>query len=492
MKRKSAILLSWISVLILLIVVVGSIWRHISNRAIGSCVKEKDDIEADGFRQITMDAYIEERKKQQSIESRGSWTEDELLAFELLMDSIKDMDGDFTDAELEGLCAPGEPRSVGKEDAIQDASTFFRLIREAYGAYWYFGGDKAFCQAEDAVIRALSSFADGAVISSALLGDLIARTLQPILSDNHFAVGGNRVAAQCRSCWVPDVYVDYEIAGLEGYMAQTITPEGYIKWGFFAATDDFGSLPEYALICDETVALTWAPMDTAALQPPPYYSVSYIKGIPVISARSFMPDIAEQYGVDVFEKSGALVKENETVILDLRGNTGGNGTYALNWLEHFINELNVKAFTAQRVSKPLLAYVKSPESQYSEEYIEWFETQKNQWISDYQDGSMSRNSCNIFVVVDSNVASSAEDLVFWLQHVENVFLVGTNTQGTSICGNICNFYLPNSKLAIQFGTKLNVYGSLVRSDGHGFEPDLWVEPICAIDRIVLALSAVDS
>ena len=61
-------------------------------------------------------------------------------------------------------------------------------------------------------------------------------------------------------------------------------------------------------------------------------------------------------------------------------------------------------------------------------------------------------------------------------------LVASNTSDT-------NIDLPEgSNISIQFGTKLNLYGSLVRLDGRGFDPDLWVEPTHAIDYLVEALS----
>ena len=468
MKRAMAIIISSVILLGLLVIFVDPM------------LQDADD--------ITIDAYVAEKENQRVFENGGIWTEDELSDFELLMSSSTDIASNFTDIELKELCTPGAERNVSKADARQDVLTLFRLLKEAYGAYYYFGGDEVFKQAEGAVICELSSITSTGDISSIFLEDIIVRNLQSIISDAHFVIGSTPVVTQYLPYWVPDAYFDYEIEEYSDYMEPTITPEGYIKWGFFATTADFNSLPEYITIEDETIKLNWEIMDTQGIFQEPYYSISSIAGIPVITARSFKPRAGHDGDITIFIESGVLINKNEVVILDLRGNIGGNSIYALNWIQSFVDNLSVKTCEIQRISKPLLAYAKSPESLYDEDYIEWFETQKNQWISGYGNGSMSNNQSTIFVVIDKNVASAAEDLVFWLQHVENVFFVGTNTQGASICGNICIFYLPESNISIQFGTKLNLYGSLVRMDGRGFDPDLWVEPTHAIDYLVEALS----
>ena len=44
------------------------------------------------------------------------------------------------------------------------------------------------------------------------------------------------------------------------------------------------------------------------------------------------------------------------------------------------------------------------------------------------------------------------------------------------------YYLPNSGLAIQFGTGLTLF-SEENADGYGFTPDLWVPPEDALDAV---------
>ena len=101
-----------------------------------------------------------------------------------------------------------------------------------------------------------------------------------------------------------------------------------------------------------------------------------------------------------------------------------------------------------------------------------------------QNGVWQSNDCVIFVLVDESVGSAGEDFVKFLRTVEHAIIVGSNTYGAQISGNIFIGYLPNSGIPVQFGTKLNLEGGLSNFDDTGYLPDLWVPPMGADDAVI--------
>ena len=88
------------------------------------------------------------------------------------------------------------------------------------------------------------------------------------------------------------------------------------------------------------------------------------------------------------------------------------------------------------------------------------------------------------MLIDSYVGSAGEDSVKYVQQLENVVVVGTNTCGAMLAGNAGVFILPNSRIGLSCGTKISLCEDLVNPDGRGRMPDLWVRPDEALERAV--------
>ncbi len=95
-------------------------------------------------------------------------------------------------------------------------------------------------------------------------------------------------------------------------------------------------------------------------------------------------------------------------------------------------------------------------------------------------------------LIDSYAASAGEDFVKYVRQLKNVVLVGTNTCGAMLAGNVGLFTLPNAKIGLSCGTKISLCEDLVNPDGRGLMPDLWVHPDEALERAIKYIQAVQA
>ena len=71
-------------------------------------------------------------------------------------------------------------------------------------------------------------------------------------------------------------------------------------------------------------------------------------------------------------------------------------------------------------------------------------------------------------------------------------VVGTNTCGSMLAGNLGLFILPNTKIRLSCGTKISLCEDFVNPDGRGLMPDLWVHPDEALERAIKYIQAVQA
>lgn len=422
--------------------------------------------------------------RQQGVSS--PWEEPEKLLLQDFIDSNTAVDSAFSDTQLQELCSPGSEQEVDSSQLIEDVDVLFQLLKETYGAYFYFGGDQTFDTAKQQILDEVHLLQDSKITPRAI-ESLLASHLSTIIKDSHFVIGSTRIStgSQLYPYQVPNLYFDSPLAAYKEYMGLTLTPDGIIKYAFVATSKDGKDLPETAIVDQKTVFLDWTQMEPFKPSELSYYDTSTVDGIDIITSRSMRYSSESVDVLKQFASSGAQYRDNRSLILDLRGNNGGNSAYAMSWLQNFLGtEFPVKQMFTQRISAPFCSYVSSPGSLYDSTFSTWIDNQHDPWVSQIMEGKQQKNDCILFVLVDKNVVSAAEDFIAWLRTVENVLIVGSNTGGTSVCGNICYFYLPNSKLMVRFGTNLTFYEGLENRDGIGFYPDLWVDPSVSLDYVL--------
>ena len=162
-------------------------------------------------------------------------------------------------------------------------------------------------------------------------------------------------------------------------------------------------------------------------------------------------------------------------MLELRGNSGGQDTYADLWIKNFCN----KEFESKTL------YSTKQSNFYRYVVGERCDTEFGNWVTTLNsNGTVWENDTLVFVLMDENVASSGEGFVNMLTMGKKVILVGSSTAGCINFGNIFEYYLPNSGISMWFGMSIAFYESLEKQDGIGFFPDLWVEPGKSLDAVV--------
>lgn len=407
-------------------------------------------------------------------------------------------DGTFnllTDAEVDSLYQDHARKNVSAEEAKKDINLYFRTLKCAYGAYYYFGADK-FEHAEKEMLA-------WAEKQKSVSADSLSKELTKQISfveDAHF--------------WAGDAWHDETANRFYHYYyclksSYEKDENGYFtyldgskdKWYVQSFSDRRVSLKPtlrtngamvYAptLLCTEntknncTIKLKnkkgTVKTETVSLvknEPFNKRGISYFKkaedkGLAYISIRSFIHE--EDNGYADFERSGKELKNAKAIIFDIRANEGGSDEFGRHWVKNFTGrDVQENQFFALKKSK--------------------FSMRNNggHFNSGGFDprvfaGKMLPNDVPIIVLVDNQCGSSGESMLNYLRSMKNVLIVGTNSAGYQLCGNIHGYSLPHTGMPFDFGTSLSLYFDDENVDYKGYEPDVW----CSSDRALDATLAM--
>ena len=142
-----------------------------------------------------------------------------------------------------------------------------------------------------------------------------------------------------------------------------------------------------------------------------------------------------------------------------RGNSGGGHKSAEEW---------IKNFTGSYSGLSYLMY--------------YFNTQK--YEPNYVD-----NDIPVCVLVDKNSASATETSIDLLRSVNNVVLVGSNTDGALISGSSSEVYLPNSGLKMDIPADVTLRYDGEMQKAKGIYPDLWINPTNSLKAVQKLISS---
>lgn len=160
---------------------------------------------------------------------------------------------DFTQEEVDALLIKGEPRTVTKQEAIEDIETLFRMLSESYGGDIYFGEKERFSQAKKEIITAVDS-SNEEKVSPEVLAQILCEKLDFIV-DNHFGINGKQTAFKEKYCYYANgineikkdskayyilkdkkkYYIDEQV---ENYIKPTIGKTGQLVYGLFAIVNE--------------------------------------------------------------------------------------------------------------------------------------------------------------------------------------------------------------------------------------------------------------
>jgi hypothetical protein len=245
-----------------------------------------------------------------------------------------------------------------------------------------------------------------------------------------------------------------------------------------------------------------ASLSAAAASRPggPAYELDEVDGIPIVAIRSFTPTPRNKPLLDRMLADAERLWEQEAIVIDLRGNSGGNEHYVSSWLSRFV----LTYPTTQAVRVDLLTDVankltlnarllqEEPGSSLGAYYTRMRELQRSTatpgW-SEVRETRAVRAASNPFiaVLVDRDTASAGESFVRCLRQMDNVVLIGVNTKGLCLTGIPGLVTLPYSGLTMSVPTALRFTGDFTNVDGMGYFPDFWVHRDRALERTLKSM-----
>ncbi len=207
------------------------------------------------------------------------------------------------------------------------------------------------------------------------------------------------------------------------------------------------------------------------------WSYSKHQDIDIVTIHRFTSfNEAEEQEMNNLISLGSKLKESKKIILDLRGNYGGNSQY----VQRFIENLNGSAVLNLNYAKLNTQGSRLAEiSLYANDLLNYEDIKKeilsdpvSRWqCSEIQPIQDAQYKNELILLTDRRTASSAEIMIKCVKdNIPQSIVIGENTSGTMNTGDIRYFYLPNSMIFLDIPTA--IFAGII-NEGTGFIPDYW-------------------
>lgn len=382
--------------------------------------------------------------------------------------------------------------TVSIQAAKEDIEFYFKMLRQFYGGYLYFGGDERFNKAKEECLSYLNE--SGSIETNKLV--LILLTATNFVKDNHFTIGNKRFNAASKyfsneeiSFYKKEnkiydakgrqvVSVDQDV-NVENYFYLSLNDESELCWHFGLILKKFPQ-PSYMLTYDngeqENISVDYVYMKNTIR-----YSENVIDNVPIVQ----IGEMFSEYGEDKelarqFLDSAQRLSKSRAAIVDIRNNSGGNGLLPIKWVENYAGKrvgLNGSGIMIYDGNLEINDHLLIDDSQKMSEIMDYFDA------VEINKGIYQRKNCNnlmvendqvLFVLMNSYSASAAEYLIDALHNVKNVIFVGTPSAGCLQSDNGNVLVLPNSKIKVAFGNSWSEYDPKYYQEFEGFQPDIWI------------------
>lgn len=188
----------------------------------------------------------------------------------------------------------------------------------------------------------------------------------------------------------------------------------------------------------------------------PVYGEMRDGGVAVIGFSAMIKSDETKNAIIDFAKN--ILPKSNALIIDLRGNTGGNSWYSDLFAEYlcgaWIDSFKTVYVRTNRDAKKFLSavYPTAPWANLpeSEELVVW-KSGKN-YTPDITKAYMKP----IYILTDRQTGSSAEMFLLRMMHHPRAVVVGDNSSGTEVFGNCASGLLPNSQIKFNIGMNYRV------------------------------------
>ncbi|MBU7027956.1 MAG: hypothetical protein HXS48_13555 [Theionarchaea archaeon] len=415
---------------------------------------------------------------------------------------------------------------VSSEDAKKDVERLFYLLSHGYCGYGYFKTRGDFDQAKSDILREVETSSTWSLYD---FSEVIHTHLQ-FIGDGHFVIGAHEYYhhKDFWHSWGTEIWktegeyyfvsdnMQWEIIKInednpEKFMFPSLNPRGepvYILGVLSSSSPGTLTLKaedKHGITHSFNRGLSCSHYDPYVGTEKKIFEEKTISEIPVISVRSFRD--AYHGEMEAFVQTAEKYRGEPYLILDIRGNGGGNSEWPRRWVETFTgcnpgSYLTYTKFTSRTTLMGQINYwndtlIYHPNNriykgylQECEEELRMFnESHSKPYWSELQFYSMQLipNDTRIIVLTDSDIWSSGELFINFLRQVENVVIVGENTVGATVFGWKTLHQLPHSKLRVRCGCALYYPSDLHCIEEEGLFPDLWVPPSDVLDYVITAI-----
>ena len=389
------------------------------------------------------------------------------------------------------------------EAFVDEIYFIFDVLQYGYGAYQLKGGASVFDPLRDSMLETLATMRNPLSV-----GEYISQVLLPYLSsvikDNHVNLFAHNLGVRSQLYMneemflsrLDDMYIlemneeTYRVVGVtrdgnEIELMPTLTPNGELAWsfGYLSLAGMVGETVEVVAslenietgkVMDQAVVLEFIPNST--LHDQEIFSLTNMNGVPVLrNGRLFNPVTLT---LQDFADTGADLHDEPVLILDIRGHDGGSDIFAFDWIRQFTGHAPSYSMNFSSVRLSSLTVNAAVSHMPASVPPRWEST------IGYPEPVFIPNDTLVIVIVDGGAGSAGDSFTGFMRQMENVIIVGTNTSGTLVTGNVGRVVLPTSGISFGFGTSLNIRPNLSQFEGVGFMPDLWVSPNESLDRVL--------
>ena len=412
----------------------------------------------------------------------------------------------LSDDEIKALVTNHPTRqSVSQADALADVDLLFRALHNAYGAYYYFGADK-FAAAEAEVKAWVQK---QTTVNVEKLGQTINTALQ-FVQDAHFAIRPGEENVKQQKAWYSYIGTEqsffkddsgyYRMIDGEKWYVDSLSNKSSEMSPVLRANGSLGYAP--TLLChgkagsSDTITLrngdgvtrtdkiVWKAneslLDDTWDRGSACYRYLEENGILYLSIRLFDSRRFADTVLPEYAASGSKAKNCKLVIYDLRSNGGGDDRYARTWTQNFTGAKSVEPKVAAGNRGSKLGNAAG---------FNWMSV--GIFDSGVSRGNWLPNDIPVIVLMDSRCGSSGESALTFAKTMDNVIVIGSNSAGYQLCGNVYDYSLPRTGITACFGVSISLYGSMDNVDYKGYEPDLWCNPKTSLQSVLNMVERYD-
>ncbi|MCL2573641.1 MAG: S41 family peptidase [Defluviitaleaceae bacterium] len=398
------------------------------------------------------------------------------------------------------------PEFVTLDDAVADAWVLFNVLRDVYGGYVFFGGDGVFAATLGDVTAEL--FALGVTeILAVDYADILRRHLTYNVVDNHFWIGGERMGSEIAYFHRLGLFYDKTADGfinratglylleIEGHDIDTVmhlhtSVDGdlfyrpiFLISGTWANTYRTNFIYEGDIISPRTFVRESEQQSRPAQMP----RFGHAGNVPIVTVAAMGFDGHENaWGVEhavTFISFAEQLRYEPVVIVDIRGNIGGNSLLPVRWLHTLTGEIvpsNFVSLNTQEYDPALFEF--NPNNQFQNppdtwSYFRAFEPFGDGYtLSHNEPRRIVQREQTLILLTDRGTLSAAEAFVDMAFNITNTLVIGTATAGMlAFDATYSNLFLPNTGIAFGLGRTMMLWPEGHFAEGVGIQPDIWVD-----------------